>query len=188
MHAYEMHAHETHAREMHAHETPAHGIHTCEMHDHEVHVYETHTYQMHVHQMHDRLTVTNRPRFGCDSQARTPELRPQPMSRPIVSPDTPREAGTNTVKIEEFNIETAKRMVEFLHTKAYDNPTEEQGSEGVSGSETTKARTAEILLGHIRVSVICRLLRYTSVEEACEYENPARYRNQLVSTRFLRDR
>ena len=45
-------------------------------------------------------------------------------------------------------------MVEFLYTKAYDNPTEEQGSEGVSGSETTKARTAEILLGHIRVSVI----------------------------------
>jgi hypothetical protein len=29
------------------------------------------------------------------------------------------EAGTNTVEIEEFNIETVKRMVEFLYTKAY---------------------------------------------------------------------
>jgi hypothetical protein len=45
-------------------------------------------------------------------------------------------------------------MVEFLYTKAYDNPTEEQGSEGVSESETTKARTAEILLGHVRVNAI----------------------------------
>jgi len=26
--------------------------------------------------------------------------------------------GTNTVKIDEFNIETVKRMVEFLYTKA----------------------------------------------------------------------
>jgi len=43
---------------------------------------------------------------------------------------------TNTVKIEEFNIETVKRMVEFLYTKAYDNPTEERGFEGVSGSGT----------------------------------------------------
>jgi hypothetical protein len=31
----------------------------------------THTYQM-----HDRLTVTNRQRFGCDSQARTPNRKP----------------------------------------------------------------------------------------------------------------
>ena len=59
-----------------AHETPAHEIHTYDMHAHEVHVYETHTYQMHAHQMHDRLTVTNRPRFGCDSQARTPNRTP----------------------------------------------------------------------------------------------------------------
>src|SRR5947199_10878023 len=58
------------------HETPAHKIHTYDMHAHEVHVYETHAYQMHAHQMHDRLTVTNRPRFGCDSQARTPNRKP----------------------------------------------------------------------------------------------------------------
>src|SRR6202045_2232994 len=69
--AHKVHAHEMHACEMHAHETPANKIHTYEMHAHEVHVYETHTYQMYAHQMHDRLTVTNRPRFGCDSQART---------------------------------------------------------------------------------------------------------------------
>jgi hypothetical protein len=31
---------------------------------------------MHDHQIHDRLTVTNRPRFGCDSQARTPKRKP----------------------------------------------------------------------------------------------------------------
>jgi hypothetical protein len=36
------------------------------------------------------------------------------------------------LKIEEFNVETVKRMVEFLYTKAYGNPTEERGSEGVS--------------------------------------------------------
>jgi hypothetical protein len=71
IHAHEMHAREMHAYEMHAHETPAHEIHTYDMHAHEVHVYETHTYQM-----HDRLTVTNRPRFGCDSQARTPNHKP----------------------------------------------------------------------------------------------------------------
>ena len=71
-----MHAREMHAYEMHAHETPAHEIHTYDMHAHEVHVYETYTYQMHAHQMHDRLTVTNRPRFGCDSQARTPNREP----------------------------------------------------------------------------------------------------------------
>src|ERR1700756_3797397 len=65
-----------HAHEIHAYETPAPEIHTYDMHAHEVHVYETHTYQMHAHQMHDRLTVTNRPRFGCDSQARTPNRKP----------------------------------------------------------------------------------------------------------------
>jgi hypothetical protein len=47
------------------------------------------------------------------------------------------EAGTSTVKIEEFNVQTVKRMVELLYTKAYGIPTEERGSEGVSGSGTT---------------------------------------------------
>jgi hypothetical protein len=55
---------------------PPHGIHIYEMRAHDVHVYETHTYQMHAHQTHHRLTVTNRPRFGCDSQARTPNRKP----------------------------------------------------------------------------------------------------------------
>src|SRR5437763_73667 len=76
MHAREVHTHGVHAYEMHAHEIHAHEIHAHEIHAHEVHVYETHTYQMHAHQMHDRLTVTNRPRFGCDSQARTPNRKP----------------------------------------------------------------------------------------------------------------
>ena len=81
-----MYAYEVHAHEIHAHETPAHEMHAREMHAyemhahetpaHEVHVYETYTYQMHAHQMHDRLTVTNRPRFGCDWQARTPNRMP----------------------------------------------------------------------------------------------------------------
>jgi hypothetical protein len=31
---------------------------------------------MPAHQIHDRLTVTNRPRFGCDSQARAPNRKP----------------------------------------------------------------------------------------------------------------
>jgi hypothetical protein len=48
-----------------------------------------------------------------------------------------KEAGTNTVKIEDFSVDTVKRMVEFLYTKAYSNPTEERGSEGVSRSGTT---------------------------------------------------
>ena len=64
------------ACEMHAYETSAHEIHAPEIHAHEVHVYETHAYQMHAHQMHDRLTVTNRPRFGYDSQARIPNRKP----------------------------------------------------------------------------------------------------------------
>src|SRR2546421_2261387 len=46
------------------------------VHAHEVHIYETYTYQMHAHQMQDRLTVPNRPRFGCDSQARIPNRKP----------------------------------------------------------------------------------------------------------------
>src|SRR5579859_4397381 len=76
MHAHEMHAREMHAREMdacemYAYVTPAHEIHAYEMHAHEAHAYETHTYQM-----HDRLTVPNRPRFGFDPQARTPNRKP----------------------------------------------------------------------------------------------------------------
>ena len=66
MHARDMHAHEIHAQETLAHE----------MHALEIHVSETHTYQMHAHQMHDRLTIPNRPRFGCNSQARTPNRKP----------------------------------------------------------------------------------------------------------------
>jgi hypothetical protein len=60
-----------HAHEIHAHETPAHEMHAHEMYACEVPVYETHTYQM-----HDRLAVPNRPRFGCDSQARTSNRKP----------------------------------------------------------------------------------------------------------------
>jgi hypothetical protein len=70
-HAREMHAHEIHAQEMHAREVHAYEMHAHEMHAYGVHVYETHTYWM-----HDRLTVTNGPRFGYDSQAYTPNRKP----------------------------------------------------------------------------------------------------------------
>jgi hypothetical protein len=76
MHVAEVHAHDTHTCKVHAREMHAREVHAYEMHAYEVHVYETHTYQMHAHQMRDRLTVTNRPRFGCDSQARTPNRKP----------------------------------------------------------------------------------------------------------------
>jgi hypothetical protein len=71
VHAHEVHVCEMHVYEVHTHEMHAHEIHTCEMHAYEVPVYETHAYQM-----HDRLTVPNRPRFGCDSQAHTPNRKP----------------------------------------------------------------------------------------------------------------
>jgi hypothetical protein len=76
MHAREVHAHEMHAHKVQARETHACEMHACETPAHEMHTLEILAYEMHAHQMHDRLTVPNRPRFGCDSQARTPNRKP----------------------------------------------------------------------------------------------------------------